>query len=137
MKYICVTNIDADTGVICTSEPMRTGPSMPAVKGLRLDWANESVWPVACNPDGSYATAPKYYGVCDDDADLTIAGVLEVIAESEWAQRKHDEFYARQPFPSWVWNAETFTWSSPTPYPNDGKQYRWSESTLSWVEVAE
>jgi hypothetical protein len=110
---------------------------MPAVKGLRLDWANESVWPVACNPDGSYVTAPKYYGVCDDDADLTIVGVLEVLTESEWAQRKHDEFYARQPFPSWVWNSETLIWSSPTPYPDDGKTYRWNEATTSWVEVSE
>jgi hypothetical protein len=60
-----------------------------------------------------YLRAPKYYGTCDDDADTSIAGVLEVLTEEEYNKRKYDEFYARQPDPSWIWNAATLTWSSP------------------------
>ena len=50
-------------------------------------------------------------------------------------QRKHDEFYARQPYASWIWNSETFVWSSPVSYPDDGKTYVWDEETISWQEI--
>jgi hypothetical protein len=85
---------------------------------------------------GKYLRAPKYYGTCDDDANVDVPGVLEVITEIEWMTRKHDEFYARQPYPSWVWNSFDFTWSSPVPYPEgaDFSAYEWDEKTTSWVE---
>lgn len=132
MKYICITEVDVDTKVPCTIEPQRTGPSMPVVKGLSLDWADKSTWPVELAADGTYLRAPKYYATCDDDADTSIAGVLEILTEQEWMQRKHDEFYARRPYASWIWNSETFVWSSPVSYPDDGKNYFWNEETTSW-----
>ena len=109
---------------------------MPQIKGLVLDWADKSTWPVELGPTGIYLRAPKYYGTCDDDADLTVAGVLEELTQVEWTTRKHDEFYARQPYPSWVWNSFDFTWSSPVPYPEgaDFSVYKWDEETTSWVE---
>lgn len=137
MKHICVTEVDAITKVPCTVEPQRTGPSMPNIKGLKLEWTDRSTWPVELAENGTYLRAPKYYGICDDDADTTIAGVLEVISETEWLRRKHDEFYARRPYASWVWNSETFVWSSPVPYPENGKQYSWNEPTTSWVEITQ
>ena len=137
MKHIVITEVDAKTKVPCTVEPQRTGPSMPKIKGLALDWADKSTWPVELDPTGVYLRAPKYYGTCDDDADLTVAGVLEVISEAEWLQRKRDEFYARQPYPSWVFDETTLVWSSPAPYPTDGKIYRWDEPTVSWTEVSD
>jgi hypothetical protein len=137
MKHIVITEIDADTKVICTSEPMRTGPVLPEVKGLDLDWADMSTWPIALDQTGAYLRAPKYYGTCDDDADLTIAGVLEVITEAEWMQRKHDEFFARKPFESWTWDSESMTWNCPVPYPEGAEygMYFWDEETLSWLEI--
>ena len=132
--FVCVTEVDSSTKIQCTVEPQRTGPSMPQVKGLQLDWADMSTWPVELAQDGTYLRAPKYFGTCDDDADTSIVGVLEVLTEAEYNQRKHDEFYARRPYPSWIWNPETLTWSSPVPYPDDGKQYYWDEETISWVE---
>lgn len=134
MKHVCITEVDAVTKIPCTVEPQRTGPSMPNLKGLQLDWADKSTWPVELAQDGTYLRAPKYYGTCDDDADTNISGVLEILTEQEWLQRKHDEFYARQPYSSWIWNAETFVWSSPIPYPEDGKSYYWDENTVSWLE---
>jgi len=137
--YICVTEVDAVTKIVCTQEPQRTGPSIPAVKGLRLDWADKSTWPVELAPDGTYLRAPKYYGTCDDDADTTIAGVLEVLTEADWMQRKHDEFYARKPYDSWTWDGESMTWNAPVPYPEgaDHSAYRWDEATVSWILVSE
>jgi hypothetical protein len=132
--YICVTEVDAVTKIPCTVEPQRTGPSMPDVKGWQYNWDNESTWPVELSSNGTYLRAPLYYGTCDDDADTTIAGVLEVITEAEYNQRKYDEFYARQPYPSWIWNVETLTWLSPVPYPDNGKLYYWDEPTTSWIE---
>jgi hypothetical protein len=136
MKHIVLTEVDVKTKVPCTVEPQRTGPSIPKVKGLVLDWADKSTWPVALAPNGKYLRAPKYYGTCDEDANVDIPGVLEVITEIEWMTRKHDEFYARQPYPSWVWNSFDFTWSSPVPYPEgaDFSAYEWDEKTTSWVE---
>ena len=48
-----------------------------------------------------------------------------------------DAFIAPQPFASWALNEDTCLWDAPTPYPDDGKLYRWDEATLAWVEVTE
>ena len=133
--YICVTEVDAKTKIPCTVEPQRTGPSMPDVKGWQYNWDNESTFPVELASNGTYLRAPLYYGTCDDDANIDIPGVLEVLTEAEYNQRKYDEFYARKPYPSWIWNPDTLTWSAPVPYPNDGNQYYWDEDTLSWVKI--
>jgi hypothetical protein len=77
MKHIVLTEVDAKTKVPCTVEPQRTGPSMPKIKGLALDWVDKSTWPVELAPNGRYLRAPKYYGICDDDADVDVPGVLE------------------------------------------------------------
>lgn len=47
----------------------------------------------------------------------------------------NDVFYAPQPFASWVLDQADWTWKAPTPYPTDGKPYRWDEATTSWVEI--
>jgi hypothetical protein len=133
--YIVVTEVDAKTQILCTVEPQRTGPSMPAVKGLQVQWADESTWPVKTDSQGTYLRAPKYYGTCDDDADTSIAGVLEVLTASEYEQRKREEFYARQPYASWAFDESTFAWTPPVPYPQDGNYYHWDEATTSWVAM--
>lgn len=46
----------------------------------------------------------------------------------------NDVFYAAQPYPSWTISAPTWEWKPPVPYPTDGNQYIWDESTLSWSE---
>lgn len=130
---ICVTEVDAATKIPCTVEPQRTGPSFPEVKGLEYKWANESTWPVEVAPDGTYLRAPKYYCFCDDDANINVAGVLEVLTEAEWIALEIAEMEARKPYPSWVWDEATQSWVAPVPYPTDGKEYYWDETTESWV----
>lgn len=44
-----------------------------------------------------------------------------------------DAFIPKKIFNSWVLNEETCLYDPPIPYPNDGKQYKWDEATVSWV----
>ena len=137
--YICVTEVDAVTKIPCTVEPQRTGPSMPAVKGFQYKWQNSSTYPVELAPDGTYLRAPKYYGTCDDDADTSIAGVLQVLTEEEYNTLRATEHEARRPYPSWIGYSDTMTWGAPVPRPADAfmnggnVRYEWDEATVNWI----
>jgi hypothetical protein len=53
-----------------------------------------------------------------------------------------DIFYPPAPYPSWVLNTETYTWSAPIPRPSDEGTgnpvilYAWNETTVSWDRLA-
>jgi hypothetical protein len=142
MKHICITEVDAVTKIPCTVEPQRTGPSMPAIKGWTHLWHDSSTWPVSTAPDGTYLRAPRYYGTCDDDADTTIAGVLQVLTEAEFNAAKVSEHEARKPYPSWVGYIDTMTWAAPVARPADAVmnggnvRYQWDEATVNWIPQA-
>ena len=46
-----------------------------------------------------------------------------------------DAFIPPKEYNSWTLNEDTCIWEAPTPYPSDGKIYRWNESTLQWIEM--
>lgn len=48
---------------------------------------------------------------------------------------ERDAFIPPKPYRSWVLDEITCTWVAPIPYPEDGKDYRWSEFDLDWVLV--
>jgi hypothetical protein len=48
---------------------------------------------------------------------------------------ERDAFIPPQPFISWTLNEDTCLWDAPSPYPTNGKPYRWDEATLAWVEI--
>jgi hypothetical protein len=137
--YIVVTEVDAATKMPCTVEPQRTGPAMPDVKGLKIIWQDQSTWPVSTDATGTYLRAPKYYGTCDDDADTSIPGVLEVLTEEVWNERRVVEHEARRPYPSWIGYLDTMSWGAPVPRPVDAiinggnVRYQWDEATVNWV----
>lgn len=89
--------------------------------------------------DGTYLRAPKYYGTCDDDADTSIAGVLQVLTEEEYNNLKAEEHEARRPYPSWIGYLDTMTWGAPVPRPADAimnggnVRYQWDEATVNWI----
>lgn len=132
--YIKLTNIDAGSGIRCTKEPMRMGPDIPKIKGFNFIFQNESSFPIATTSDGTLVTEPLLYGTCDDDADVTLTGVLKVLTQAEFDADKQAEHQARKPYPSWVGDINTMSWTAPTPQPQDGKSYYWNEPTLTWVE---
>jgi hypothetical protein len=106
--YICVTHVDSVTGVSASKSPTINGPKYPDIKGLAIEWWDESVWPTR---------VPKYYGTCDDDANLLVEGVVHVFkdittstldadgnpvtetttAQQQYDQAKADEMKARLP----------------------------------------
>jgi len=139
MKHICITHIDAITGVLCTEAPMRTGPALPILNNFEYKWADQSTWPVPCNPDGSYIVAPKVYGICNDDADTTVVGVLEVLTEADWYLAKGIELEARRPYPSWVLEGDV--WMPPFLRPADAVinggtvRYEWDENIVNWAVI--
>jgi hypothetical protein len=115
---------------------------MPDVKGWVHIWHDQSTWPVEVASDGTYLRAPKYYGTCDDDADTTISGVLQVLTEAEYTAAKIAEHEARKPYPSWIGYLDTMTWSAPVSRPIDAvinggnKRYQWDEATVNWIAQA-
>ena len=137
--HIVVTEVDHNTRIPCTVEPQRTGPSMPAVKGLRIIWQDKSTWPVSTDATGTYLRAPRYYGTCDDDAETTIAGVLQVLTEAEYIAARTAEHEARRPYPSWIGYLDTMTWAAPVARPADAimnggnVRYQWDEATVNWI----
>ena len=139
--HIVVTEVDHNTRIPCTVEPQHTGPSMPAVKGLQIIWQDQSTWPVSTDATGTYLRAPKYYGTCDDDADTSIAGVLQVLSEEEYNAAKAAEHLARKPYPSWIGYPDTMTWGAPVPRPVDAimnggnVRYQWDEATVNWIPM--
>lgn len=44
-----------------------------------------------------------------------------------------DGFVAPSPFPSWVLNTTTCVFEAPIPYPQDGNEYYWNETTQQWI----
>jgi hypothetical protein len=114
---------------------------MPAIKGWTHIWHDSSTWPVLTSSDGTYLRAPKYYGTCDDDADTTIAGVLQVLTEAEFNAAKIAEHEARKPYPSWIGYIDTMTWAAPVARPADAimnggnVRYQWDEATVNWIPM--
>lgn len=46
-----------------------------------------------------------------------------------------DAFVVPKPHASWSLNNTTADWEAPVAKPDDGKNYMWNESTLSWEEM--
>jgi hypothetical protein len=49
--------------------------------------------------------------------------------------KDRDAFIPPKPYESWILDENTNTWTSPIPYPDDEKRYKWNENTISWVEI--
>jgi hypothetical protein len=46
-----------------------------------------------------------------------------------------DAFIPPKPYASWTLVEATCQWEAPVAYPDDGKLYKWDESSTNWVEV--
>ena len=49
--------------------------------------------------------------------------------------KDRDAFIPPKPFDSWVLNEDTCLWDAPVPMPEDGKEYKWNEETITWIEL--
>ena len=80
--YIIVTHVDSLTKLPVDIAPLSNGPAFPDVKGLELDWWNQSEWPT---------DMPLFYGTCDDDAVLDVPGVIGAISEEDFLAKRESE----------------------------------------------
>jgi len=48
---------------------------------------------------------------------------------------QRDAFIPPKPFASWTLNEDTCLWDAPVAMPTDGKNYKWDETTTTWIEV--
>jgi hypothetical protein len=139
MKYIKFTYVDAQTNICVNKAPARNGPKFPEIKGLQYLFSAERNYP---------KDVPEFFGICDDDAELSIDGCFGEITEEDFIAERQEEINARKPYPSWVLNQEVWNdpllllvnlWSPPVPYPNDlegpPKRYQWDEDTVNWIEA--
>lgn len=87
--YICVTHVDSRTGIPCNIAPMSHGPDFPKVKGLVIEFGNQTQWPT---------DHPLFFGSCDDDADISVVGVERTLTADQYAdeQRKENDTKAMQ-----------------------------------------
>lgn len=46
-----------------------------------------------------------------------------------------DAFIPPKPFESWILDEFSCLWKPPVPYPTDGQDYLWEESSISWAVV--
>jgi len=51
--------------------------------------------------------------------------------------KNRNAFIPKQPYPSWILQESTCTWTAPIPYPTDGNDYQWFEEGKQWVQVNE
>jgi len=91
-KYIAVTHVDSRTKVPCFKAPMRNGPTFPDVKGLDIEWWDQSRWPIQ-HPDDY----PLFYGSCDEDADTDIPGVVRILQKEVYDELHSIELRSRKP----------------------------------------
>jgi hypothetical protein len=105
-RVIVISNGDAP-GELSESEPLGVA-FIANVLGLEGVWVQTSY---------NHNFRHKYAGPGDS-----------YLAES-------DVFVEPKPWDSWILNTETWEWQAPTPRPDDGKIYDWSEETLTWIEV--
>jgi hypothetical protein len=47
---------------------------------------------------------------------------------------ERDAFIEPKPAPSWMLDEASAKWIPPVEQPKDGKDYKWEESTLEWVD---
>jgi hypothetical protein len=133
MKFIKYTYVDSKTNVCVDKEPARNGPKHPNIKGLQFVFAAKRKYPTH---------VPEFFGICDDDADLTTDGCFGEISEKEFAAERQIEIESRKPYPSWNRNEIVCNdnlallsepWLPPVPRPDNFNVYSWNEETLSWV----
>jgi hypothetical protein len=108
-------NIDTDNLPEAFAQFVRIEPPVIGVyevyEGVTYEWS-----------DGVVTDVHHLRPMTDDEKSAKQDAV-----KSNWAVNGYD---------SWTFNEQTCSFDPPVPYPNDGKSYKWSEATLSWVEIA-
>lgn len=79
MKYIKYTYIDKTTGINVFTNFSTNDVILPNIEGLEFVWAKKSLYPTY---------TPEFFGICPDNSNTDIEGVLEVMTENAWNTAK-------------------------------------------------
>ena len=90
-------------------------------------------------PVGPYEVLKCSYVLIDDvytdvwgKLQLTDAEKTEkqLITKASWVSSERGKS-----LPSWIFNESDCTMQPPVEYPSDGKEYRWDEEIINWIEI--
>lgn len=87
MIYLKFTNVDAVTGIPTCDAPAANGPALPAVPGIKFEFALESKYPT---------DSPILYGTAPDGTDLATPGIIERVQQSAFDKAMLEELDARE-----------------------------------------
>ena len=94
--------------------------------------------------DASYDQFTNQTGLSFEYADGKIKEVWHILDfTDEEKKAKQDAVKKRwadndtSHIASWIFNETLCTYRAPVEHPNDGKAYKWNESTTSWEEITE
>ena len=76
-----------------------------------------------------------HYAPNSNEPDGGIALRKNFASIGDTYDQTRDAFISPDPYPSWELDEDTCLWNPPTPYPEDGKFYKWDEDTTSWKEI--
>lgn len=131
--FVKMTYIDNVTEVLCTRAPTLNGPRLPRLKGLNSVFYVHANLDIAISDQGIYTGVPLIYGICEDDADVSVSGFIAEITAEEYLAIKEAEHLAMKPYPSWIGNLDNMMWQAPVNMPDTALPYIWDEATVSWV----
>lgn len=81
------------------------------------------------------ADGGEVLGLFFPDADAIIEVTNETGAAFMGGNVIHGRFQPLAPFASWLWDAGSWAWHAPIPYPEGGNGYLWDEELGDWVEI--
>ena len=85
-------------------------------------------------PVGAYEVAVCNYVLDLDGLSWKDEWSVRPMTDEE-KQNKIDSVLASKPFESWTFVEETCTWVPPISMPDDGNNYYWNETLLSWTKI--
>lgn len=97
---------------------------------VRVEQPTPGVYELLDSPDPTYQ---KINGVWTDVWALRSMTSAEKTAKQDAVKAQ----WAQTGFASWVFDEDTCRFKAPVPRPTDGKNYRWDEPTISWIEIQE
>ena len=115
------------------------------IKEAELDtgnWGDKSKWiKTSYNThQGKHYVPSEKQNFSEESADQSKSLRFKFAGPGDIYDPVNDIFYEPQPFSSWTWVADTYSWAPPIEQPDDGKKYEWNEdlyqsdNTKGWVE---
>lgn len=120
---------------------LRYGQRVP-LRGVQMNLTvsadGEEVFSLSLPPEGALYHQTDQDVIATDrvlwSPDQTVvasAWLLTTTGDELTAEATFTSPRPEQPYPSWTW--EGGEWAAPEPYPDDGEEYVWDETSNTWI----